>query len=164
MVNPFNKRLDWSFRGKRAVVIDDRAVYCGWVSRIHHQNSSVILHDATIITGDIEVGSVYLRSVDNLIVIEPQMKIEYVELDKLKPSPHHGLHFEAKDDIIRMAYRDKWAGSFPIVRDNYEIINGHKRLYAAVKAGLTHHPVEIIEVTDKQAEELFRIAHDDENE
>jgi ParB family chromosome partitioning protein len=45
------------------------------------------------------------------------------------------------------------------VREDGTIINGHKRIKAARVAGLDHHPVEVIDVTDDQAAELFAVAH-----
>ena len=61
--------------------------------------------------------------------------------------------------MIRRCYRNNSAGGFPVVREDGTIINGHKRLRAAEVAGLDGHPVEVLNVTDEQAEELFRVAH-----
>lgn len=77
----------------------------------------------------------------------------------MQPYPDHDLDFEPKDRIIRSCYRNQYAKSFPVVREDGTIINGHKRIEAARVAGLERHPVEVIDVTDEQAAELFAVAH-----
>ncbi|MEY7849280.1 ParB N-terminal domain-containing protein [Natrarchaeobius sp. A-rgal3] len=169
--NPFNNALDWGFRGKYARVYgqEDR-VYEGWVERVHHSRGSVILHDARVLTGDQDrdVGSVFVRIVEAMEVLKPVKRIEYLPVSRIEPSPHHDQDFAPVDDHVRGAYRDQFTGGFPVVRPvsreksdgtHYELINGHKRIEACRRAGLEYHPVEVIEVTDEEARELFDLAH-----
>ncbi|AGB15400.1 putative transcriptional regulator [Halovivax ruber XH-70] len=167
-MNPFNNTLDWSFRGKYARVHGTNRVYEGWVDRIHHKRSSVVLHDATDVTGDRErdLGSVYVRVVETIEVLSPSKTIELVALDDVEPSPLHDQAFEASDEDMRAASRDQFAGGYPVVRPiddpdraPYELLNGHKRIEACRRVGLDAHPVEIVEATDEEARELFELAH-----
>lgn len=157
--NPFNRTLDWTVKGKYARVTDeDDRVFKGWVERIHHGRGSVVMHDVT--TGDGEqLGSVFVRLPGTIEVLKPRRQIEWRALDELSPHPDHNGAFTPSDTVIRRCYRNQYAGSFPVVRENGTIINGHKRVAAARIAGLTHHPVEVVTVTDDQAHELFIIAH-----
>ncbi len=157
--NPFNQTLDWTVQGKYARVTDDDGrVFEGWVERVHHGRGSVVMHDVT--TGDDEqLGSVFVRLPGTIEVLKPRRRIEWQSLDELSPHPAHDGAFTPADATIRRCYRNQYAGSFPVVRENGTIINGHKRVAAARLAGLTHHPAEVINVTDDQARELFTIAH-----
>jgi ParB-like nuclease domain. len=156
--NPFNRSPDWALRGKYARVRDAGRTYEGWIERIHHSRGSVILHDVT--TGDGEhLASVFVRSPGTITALEVGKQIQYRRLDDLQPFPEHPQMFEPDDDVIRRCARNKYAGSFPVVRENGEILNGHKRVTAARRAGLESHPVEVVSVTDEQARELYQIAH-----
>jgi ParB family chromosome partitioning protein len=156
--NPFNRSLDWALRGKYARVHDGGRTYEGWVERIHHGRGSVILHDVTTDEGE-HLASVFVRSPGTITALEVGKQIEYRRLDDLQAFPEHPQAFDPADDVIRRCARNKYAGSFPVVRENGEILNGHKRVAAARRAGLESHPVEVLDVTDEQAHELYRIAH-----
>jgi hypothetical protein len=158
--NPFNRSLDWALRGKYARVRDDGQTYEGWIERIHHGRGSVILHDVTTDEGE-HLASVFVRSPGTITALELTMgkQIEYRPLEDLQPFPEHPQAFDPADDVIRRCVRNRYAGSFPVVRTNGEILNGHKRVAAARRAGLERHPVEVVDVTDEQARELYQIAH-----
>lgn len=156
--NPFNRSLDWALRGKYARVRDGGRTYEGWIERIHHGRGSVILHDATTDEGE-HLASVFVRSPGTITALEAGKQIEYRRVDDLQPFPEHPQAFDPADDVIRRCVRNKYAGSFPVVRENGEILNGHKRVAAARRAGLDSHPVEVVDVTDEQARELYQIAH-----
>lgn len=156
--NPFNRSLDWALQGKYVRVSDGGNTYEGWLERVHHDRGSVILHDATTDEGE-QFGSVFIRSPGRVSVLRPRKRIEYRRLDQLTPFSEHPRDFEPKDRVIRSCYRNQYAGSFPVIRESGEIINGHKRVEAAKIAGLEHHPVEVVNVTDEQARELYRVAH-----
>lgn len=156
--NPFHDTLDWALQGKYARVVAAGRTYEGWVERVHHSRGSIVMHDVTVDDTE-ELGSVFLRTPDIVEVIKPQKRVEWRDIDELQPYPDHDLDFEPKDDIIRSCYRNQYAKSFPVIREDGTIINGHKRIKAAQIAGLNRHPVEVIDVTDEQADELFAVAH-----
>lgn len=162
--NPFNDTLDWALRGKYVRVHTDTGVFEGWVDRVHHNRGSIVLHDATNTTTEESLGSVFIRVCEVVEVLRPKKRIEFVSLEELSPYPEYDIDFTPEDDIIRQCYRNQFPGSFPVVRENGTIINGHKRIAAAEIAGVEHLPVEVISVTDQQAADLFRIAHRDEDE
>lgn len=157
--NPFNDTLDGALRGKYVRVHTDAGVFEGWVARIHHDRGSVVLHDATNTTTEESLGSVFIRVCEVVEVLKPKKRVEFRSLDDLYTYPDHDIDLPPKDDIIRLCYRNQFPGSFPVVRENGTIINGHKRVAAAEMAGLEQLPVEVISVTDQQAAELFRVAH-----
>ncbi|WP_254862125.1 ParB/RepB/Spo0J family partition protein [Halovivax gelatinilyticus] len=170
-MNPFNNSLDWSFRGKYVRVYGTKRVYEGWVDRIHHKRSSLVIHDAVDITDDEtrKVGSVYVRVVEVVETLSPSKRIELVPVDEIEPSPYHDQAFEPSDEDMRYAYRDQFTGSYPVVRPiddercgRYELVNGHKRIEACRRVGLATHPVEVVEATDEEARELFELAHRDQ--
>jgi len=156
--NPFHDTLDWALQGKYARVVSEGRAYKGWVERVHHSRGSVVMHNVTVDDTE-ELGSVFIRTPDIVEVIKPKKRIEWRDVDDLHPFPDHDLDFEPKDDIIRACYRNQYAKSFPVIREDGTIINGHKRIKAARIAGLNRHPVEVIDVTDDQAAELFAVAH-----
>lgn len=161
MSNPFNTTLDWALRGKYARVHTDTGVFEGWVDRVHHNRGSVVLHDATNTTTEESLGSVFIRVCEVIEVLTPKKRIEFISLEDLSPYPEYDIDFRPKDEIVRQCYRNQFPGSFPVVRENGTIINGHKRVAAAEIAGLEQLPVEMISVTDQQAADLFRVAHRD---
>lgn len=157
--NPFNNTLDWALQGKYARVHTDHGTFEGWVERVHHGRGSVVMHDCTETTDDEQLGSVFIRTPEVVTVLKPRKQIEWRRLDALTAHPDHDGAFTPNDEMIRSCYRDAYAGSFPVVRRDGTIINGHKRIAAARVAGLERHPVEVIDITDEQANELFRVAH-----
>lgn len=174
MSNPFNDALDWALQGKYVRAYAEHETFEGWVERVHHSRGSLVMHDCIVVDdaplssfkaryeGDDRgegVGSVFIRTAQTIIVLYPRKKIEWKVVDNLEPFPGHDMDFEPKDYIMRRCYRNQFAGGYPVVRANGTIINGHKRIEACKRVGLDRHPVEVVEVTDEQAEELFRIAH-----
>jgi ParB family chromosome partitioning protein len=156
--NPFHDTLDWALQGKYARIVTEGRTYEGWIERVHHSQGSVVMHDATV-NGEESLGSVFIRTPDVVEVLKPKKQIEWRYVDELQPFPNHDLDFEPRDRIIRACYRNKYAKSFPVIREDGTIINGHKRIKAARVAGLERHPVEVLDVTDEQAAELFAVAH-----
>ena len=157
--NPFYDTLDTGLRGKRCRVETDAGTFVGWVERVHHSRGSVVLFDAVDQdTGD-DLGAVYVRTPDVVVALTPSKRIEYRRVADLTPHPEYPGGVEPKDAVVRACRRDGYAGSFPVVRTDGTILNGHKRIRAAEVAGLDSHPVEVVEVTDEQARELFALAH-----
>lgn len=162
--NHFNNLLDWTVQAKYVRVYAANAVYEGWAADVHKNKNSIILHGATEVSRDHDrdVGSVYLRTCNTIEVLKPQKQIAFVELDELKQYPGYDIDFEPSHDMVRSAYRNRSTGSFPVVTaDQKIIINGHKRIAAAKLAGLERHPAEVIDVTPREAQELFELAHPD---
>lgn len=162
--NPFNDTLDWALRGKYVRIHTDTGVFEGWVARVHHSRGSVVLHDATNTTTEESLGSVFIRVCDVVEVLKPKKRIEFAPLDQLTPYPEYDIDFTPSDSVIRQCYRNQFPGSFPVIRENGTIINGHKRVAAAEISGIERLPVEVIKVTDQQAADLFRLAHRSEIE
>jgi len=157
--NPFDDTLDTALRGKRCRVESDAGTFVGWVDRVHHNHGSVVLFDATDEDTGETLGAVYVRDPDVIVAITPSKRIEYRRVDELAAHPEYPGGIEPKDDVVRACRRAGYAGSFPVVRTDGTILNGHKRIRAAEVAGLDYHPVEVVDVTDEQARELFKIAH-----
>lgn len=160
----FNDTLDRALRGKYVRVHTETGVFEGWVDRVHGNRGSVVLHDATNTTTDESLGSVFIRVCEAVEVLKPRKRIEFVPLEELSPYPEYDIDFTPEDGIIRRCYRNQFPGSFPVVRENGTILDGHKRVAAAEIAGLERLPVEVIAVTDQQAADLFRVAHRDDAE
>jgi len=162
MTNPFYTEMDWLVQAKKLKVYGDDFCYTGWGAMNKHGSSEVILHDATNTETGESVGSVYLRDVTRIESIEPRKTIEYRSLEDLTPHPEYNIEFEPRNEQITRCYRNQSTGSYPVIRSDGTIINGHKRVAAAIAAGLEKHPCEVIEVTDEQAKELFELAHSDD--
>lgn len=163
--NPFNDSLDWALQGKYARVYSSSDhVFEGWIERVHHKRGSIILHDAhDPNTGD-DLGSVFVRTAEVVTVLQPKKRIEYRQIDSLTPYPEYDHEFEPKDRVMRSCYRNQFAGGFPVIREDGTILNGHKRVAACEAVGLAQHPVEVVDVTDEQAAELFSLAHPDQTD
>lgn len=179
MGNPFNDELDWALRGKLVRVHTSHRVYDGWVERVHHQRGSIILHDCEVmnrledhkLSDPKRRGSVFIRNPEEVEVKRPRKEIIFPNLELIMDSPYIDHDFEVADDHMQSAYRNRFTGSFPVVRelepdhprydtnDRYELINGHKRIAAAREAGLLRHPCESIRVDDETAKELVALAH-----
>lgn len=157
--NPFFDTLDRALRGKWARVHTDYGVFEGWVARLNHGPGSVVLFDATETESNEDVGNVYIRNPELVTALRPKKRVEFLELGELTPHPDYPETPTPKDDVVRSAYRNQFAGSFPVVDHRGTIINGHKRINAALVAGLERHPVEVVEVEEEERDELFRVAH-----
>lgn len=157
--NPFHNTLDTVLRGKRVRVATDAGTFVGWVERVNHSRGSVVLFDAENEDTGEELGAVYVRNPNVVVALTPSKRIEYRRLDELEPHHEYPGGVTPDDDVVRACRRAGYAGSFPVVRTDGTILNGHKRVRAAEVAGLEHHPVEVVDVTDEQARELFAIAH-----
>lgn len=124
-----------------------------------------------------EVGSVFLRTANTVTALKAEQSkdIQFISPEVTVPFDGYTMDFEPKDYHMRMAYRNGYTGGFPVVRplekdhelydtnDRYQILNGHKRIEAARRVGLTMHPMEVVRCTDEEAEELFQMAHRDQD-
>lgn len=153
-------------------------------ARVLHKSGKVPLSRVDKFADWTDVGNVYVSDVDALHTVPNQharvKDIIYPDVADIDNSPYYPLDDVGTppDDHMRGAYRNGFTGSFPVVRPvnkvessggpedhtgrevtRFELINGHKRIEACRMVGLERHPVEVIECTDEQAEELVKIAH-----
>ena len=153
------ERVTVGCTGKYVRVYDGEKTYEAWGVRMHHDKYIFLIHNATNTTTGEQSGTVFVCDCEAFEVLEQRKHVEWRKLDDLQPYPGYDFPFTPTDNMIRRCYRNNSAGGFPVVREDGTIINGHKRLRAAEVAGLDGHPVEVLNVTDEQAEELFRVAH-----
>lgn len=162
MDNSFTETVDETLRGKYVRVHSDIGAFEGWADRIAPDGGSIVLHDATNTTTEESIGSVFLRSCAAVEVLRPTKHIEFCAISDLNPYPHYEPTAPPAPETIGLAYRNQFPGEFPVVRENATIITGHEYVAAADVAGLERIPVEVIAVNDKQAAELFHLAHDEQ--
>ena len=78
--------------------------------------------------------------------------ITYIEVEKLKPFENHPYHVKDDDEMMDLTESIKENGILsplivrPIENGEYEIISGHRRLFASKRAGLTEVPALIYEM------------------
>ena len=162
MDDSFTDTVDETLRGKYVRVHSDVGVFEGWAYKIAPDGGSIVLHDVTNTTTEDSIGSVFLRSCAAVEVLRPTKHIEFVTISDLTPYPQYEPTAPPAPETIRMAYRNQFPGEFPVVRENATILTGHEYVAAAEVAGLERIPVEVLAVSDKQAAELFRLAHDEQ--
>ena len=98
-----------------------------------------------------------LRAVDRL-------NSHCIDLADVRPSPYHARSFRAEDNrnFIRKIRRRGDLARWPLLRpveDGFEILNGHKRIWAAHVAGLDQITGHCIYCSDEQAARTFVNAH-----
>ena len=82
--------------------------------------------------------------------------VTYIEVDKLKPFENHPYYVKDDGEMLNLTQSISENGILsplivrPIENDEYEIISGHRRLFASKRAGLTEVPALIYEM-DKDA-------------
>jgi hypothetical protein len=171
-MNPFDKSLDATFRGRKVRVISNHdAIYEGYIDRFRYDDRHVILEGAEQCHVQEDgsetrehVGSAFLAHVDTIHLLADEQHIQPVALDAIEPAPYHSREFE-RGDNLQYIERVRTAGtlhSFPVVRaldEGYEVIEGHKRLWVCQCAGLASHPVEVIECSDWEATRAFVTDH-----
>lgn len=90
-----------------------------------------------------------------------------LSLDAINPAPFHARNFEAeanRDYIDAIAVRGR-PKPIPLVRDSgerYEILNGHKRVWASYVAGLEEIPVHVSYLDDFAAAQYWAERHLDD--
>ena len=78
--------------------------------------------------------------------------IMYIEVEKLKPFENHPYYVKDDDEMMNLTESIKENGILsplivrPIENGEYEIISGHRRLFASKRAGLTEVPALIYEM------------------
>ena len=80
----------------------------------------------------------------------------YIEVDKLKPFENHPYYVKDDDEMLNLTQSISENGILsplivrPIENNEYEVISGHRRLHAGIKAGMYKVPALIYEM-DKDA-------------
>ena len=82
--------------------------------------------------------------------------VTYIEVDKLKPFENHPYYVKDDDEMLNLTQSISENGILsplivrPIENDEYEVISGHRRLHAGIKARMDKVPALIYEI-DKDA-------------
>ena len=82
--------------------------------------------------------------------------VSYIEVDKLKPFENHPYYVKDDDEMLNLTQSISENGILsplivrPIENNEYEVISGHRRLHAGIKAGMDKVPALIYEM-DKDA-------------
>ena len=82
--------------------------------------------------------------------------VTYIEVDKLKPFENHPYYVKDDDEMLNLTQSISENGILsplivrPIENNEYEVISGHRRLHAGIKAGMYKVPALIYEM-DKDA-------------
>jgi len=162
--NPYFDALDETLRGRHVrVVTQDDVALEGWVDRIHHQQRNVLLRSAHDASGD-PVGTAMVANARTIVETERAETIEEIDLEAIEPSPYHAAEFTEvdNDDFVREVRDTGYAGSYPVVRDlggEFEIVEGHKRIWACRQAGLESHPVAVVDIDGWAAAKRFVVDH-----
>ena len=78
--------------------------------------------------------------------------VTYIEVDKLKPFENHPYYVKDDDEMLNLTQSISENGILsplivrPIENNEYEVISGHRRLHAGVKAGMDKVPALIYEM------------------
>ena len=165
MTNPIHDSMDEHFRGRRVrVVSNDGEVYVGWCERIHHRDRHVVLRDARDPVNGRDHGPVFVSHADTISALDDESRIDRVAIDDVDAAPWSAGEWAARGNrgYIRDVRDQGFVGSYPVVRPvdgEYEIVEGHKRLWVAEQAGLTTHPVEVVDVNDWELARRFVVDH-----
>lgn len=157
-------------RGERVrVVSNDGQVVIGWLEQFDADSRHALLRDATLEDGyERDRGTVFVSHADTVEQLDDDARIERIALEHVSPSPFHVREFDPAENALYVdeVRRAGWADSFPVVRpipvpsgDSYEIVEGHKRLWAAERAGFDTHPVEVVELDNWEAAKVFIFDH-----
>ncbi len=82
--------------------------------------------------------------------------VTYIEVEKLKPFENHPYYVKDDDEMMNLTQSIKENGILsplivrPIENNEYEVISGHRRLHAGIRAGMDKVPALIYEM-DKDA-------------
>ncbi len=78
--------------------------------------------------------------------------VTYIEIEKLKPFENHPYYVKDDDEMMNLTQSIKENGILsplivrPIENNEYEVISGHRRLHASIKAGMDKVPALIYEM------------------
>ena len=83
--------------------------------------------------------------------------VTYIEVEKLKPFENHPYYVKDDNEMMNLTESIKEHGILtpiivrPLENDEYEIISGHRRLFASKQAGLTEVPAFVYEMDRDKA-------------
>lgn len=103
-----------------------------------------------------DFGMQGIQSLDALLKV-PDIDGRDVDIDAIQPFPDHPFKVLDNEEMEALAESIKEGGIHtplllrPVGKDKYECISGHRRLFAARKAGLLKVPALIREMTDDEA-------------
>lgn len=174
MSNPVHDSYDEHFRGRyvRATSHEGETLE-GWVERIHHHDRHVVLRDARDPVSGEDHGAALLSHVDSMTVIEEtDQRVEPIRIDAIHPAPWSAGDWDTSDNrqYIEEVRDQGFVGSYPVVRpisgdlehpgsEGFEIVEGHKRIWVCEQAGLTTHPVVIVDIDNWAAAQRFVADH-----
>ena len=78
--------------------------------------------------------------------------VTYIEVEKLKPFENHPYYVKDDDEMMNLTQSIKENGILsplivrPIENNEYEVISGHRRLHAGIKAGMDKVPALVYEL------------------
>ena len=78
--------------------------------------------------------------------------VTYIEVDKLKPFENHPYYVKDDDEMLNLTQSISENGILsplivrPIENNEYEVVSGHRRLHAGIKAGMDKVPALIYEM------------------
>lgn len=164
--NPFNDVLENQFRAERVRVETDGTVYEGWARMWHFNDMRVVLTDA-VRDGEIDVPEVMVREPDTVERLNGERTIEEVDPSALDPSPYTQRDFDTRDfkkyvqDVRGFGHIAKppLVRPHPSADEGYEIVSGHKRVRAALEAGLDSIAVEVEDLDRWETTEIFVDEH-----
>lgn len=95
-----------------------------------------------------------------------RVKPPKVPIDEIHPSPYHARTFSVDDnrEFIETTRKEGRPLGLPMVRkveDGFETINGHKRIWVSERAGLEEIPVQVLDIDDRRAADLWAKHHYD---
>ena len=174
MSNPFIDGMDDRLRGRYVRAVSNQGrVYRGWVERIHHHERHLLLRDATLVDqGETDVGSTLVTRATEVAVLDDDSRIERIALRAIKAAPYHEREFQESENrgYVADVHDTGFVGSFPVVRpidgdldhpgsEGFDVVEGHKRIWACRQAGIVTHPVEIVDISDWAAACRFVADH-----
>lgn len=89
-----------------------------------------------------------------------------VHPDELQPSPLHDRSFDREENesyiksVQHLGYVESVITA-RVVEEGYEIVDGHKRAWVSREAGLGSVPVWLVQLSAKEADDIYRQFHDD---
>ncbi len=164
--NPFHSELEAQFRSREVVVTDGPDTYTGRVQMWNYNELAVLLTDATK-NGEEPVGEVLVTDPGTVERVEQEMTTKAVNPTDCRPLKYNQRVYDTADfrEFVRTLRERQRLSNFPVVRpvneeaESYEIVSGHKRAEAAKQAGLEEIVVEVEDLTEWDAVEIFVDEH-----
>lgn len=167
--NPYERKLNETFRGQHVDVSTGTGhTLRGYLGMRDYGENHAILHGATTQKSEQYLGTVVLYDVLNISLVDPPEEAREIDPMDVANSPYNVREYD-DDDMNRYVRKMRRRGSLwtlPVVRpleDNellqFEIVSGHKRIEAAMRAGLDRVPVKVVPMSDWEALVWFADEH-----